>query len=359
MHEGGALSWREVVERHHARLIDDLSMHIDSALEAAAARASAGERARTRSDVESLNQVLRRLRAADAGQVLAILAEGCAACAEKLAVLVFDNHQAQVAVGVGIAGQGIRFDTVRAPAVVSAVESRDPVVALATSGEISSELARAFAVDGADTAAGSVVRNEESAQGGGAVVQDVPRAYLFPVVSRHTEVAMLVASQGASMPAASAQIELLCEATGLRLDVAAQAVKAGPEKTDPAGTNDAPVSSPAWEGLTADDQKLHLQGQRMARLRAAEMRLANSGELRIGTASGDIYTALRKPIDAARLEFREKFLAQSPTMVDYLHLEILRSLAGDDERLLGPGYPGPMRAGRMPQGQGQPEPIHA
>jgi hypothetical protein len=29
-------------------------------------------------------------------------------------------------------------------------------------------------------------------------------------------------------------------------------------------------------------------------------------------------------------------------MVDYLHLEILRSLAHDDDRLLGPEYPGPM-----------------
>jgi hypothetical protein len=29
-------------------------------------------------------------------------------------------------------------------------------------------------------------------------------------------------------------------------------------------------------------------------------------------------------------------------MVDYLHLEILRSLARDDDRLLGQSYPGPM-----------------
>jgi hypothetical protein len=29
-------------------------------------------------------------------------------------------------------------------------------------------------------------------------------------------------------------------------------------------------------------------------------------------------------------------------MVDYLHLEIVRSLAHDDDRLLGSSYPGPM-----------------
>ena len=32
----------------------------------------------------------------------------------------------------------------------------------------------------------------------------------------------------------------------------------------------------------------------------------------------------------------------SPTMVDYLHLELVRSFADDDARMLGPDYPGPL-----------------
>jgi len=32
----------------------------------------------------------------------------------------------------------------------------------------------------------------------------------------------------------------------------------------------------------------------------------------------------------------------SPTMVDYLHLEMVRSLADDDPNNLGPEYPGPL-----------------
>jgi hypothetical protein len=331
MHEGGALSWREVVDRHHTQLVDDLSVHLDSALQAAASRASADEHARIRSEVEGLNQVLRRMRAADAGQVLQILAGGCASYADRLVVLVFDNHQARVAAGGDIAAQNISFDTALAPAIVSAIESRDPVIALATSGEISSTLADAFGAPSGNR-----------------------KAYLFPVVSRHTVVAMLVASEGEFAPVGSAQIELLCEAAGMYLETAPPAVKAPPavhvdtSKTATATARERRVLSPAWEGLSTEDQKLHMQAQRMARLRTAEMRLAHAGELKNGTASGDVYAALRKPIDAARSEFREKFLVKSPTMVDYLHLELLRSLAGDDERLLGASYPGPM----------QPEPVH-
>ena len=50
----------------------------------------------------------------------------------------------------------------------------------------------------------------------------------------------------------------------------------------------------------------------------------------------------RDKIDGAREEFLNNHLAKSATMVDYLHLEIVRSLAHDDERLLGADYPGPM-----------------
>ena len=45
---------------------------------------------------------------------------------------------------------------------------------------------------------------------------------------------------------------------------------------------------------------------------------------------------------AARESFREKHMSASPTMVDYLHLEMVRSLANDDADLLGPEYPGPL-----------------
>jgi hypothetical protein len=104
------------------------------------------------------------------------------------------------------------------------------------------------------------------------------------------------------------------------------------------------ASSPrlAWSDLSPEDQKLHLQAQRVARVKAAEMRLYHAEELRKGVFDGNIYNALQPEIDKARADFLQDFLSKSRTMVDYLHLEILRSLAHEDDRLLGQHYPGPM-----------------
>ena len=52
--------------------------------------------------------------------------------------------------------------------------------------------------------------------------------------------------------------------------------------------------------------------------------------------------ALRGRIDVARETFQKTFFAAAPTMVDYLHLELVRTLANDDPELLGKEYPGPM-----------------
>ncbi len=87
---------------------------------------------------------------------------------------------------------------------------------------------------------------------------------------------------------------------------------------------------------------MHLAAQRFARVQVAEMRLATSQAFRAGRAASDIYGALKQPIEEARQQFREKHMTVSPTMVDYLHLEMVRSLADDDANMFGPNYPGPL-----------------
>jgi hypothetical protein len=152
---------------------------------------------------------------------------------------------------------------------------------------------------------------------------------------------MLIGS--GSTPLFSAPIELLCEATGLRLE----SLLPSSERTAASDFVQLTPSAAAapeltWDALSPDDRKLHLQAQRMARVRVAEMRLYHEADLRNGVAAGDIYGALQTVIDTARNQFLREFLAKSATMVDYVHLEILHSLAHDDDRLLGHNYPGPM-----------------
>ncbi len=99
---------------------------------------------------------------------------------------------------------------------------------------------------------------------------------------------------------------------------------------------------PDWSGLTREQQDLHLRAQRFARVQVAEMRLYQSPAVTEGRAKADLYGMLREPIDRSREAYRREFLNSSPGMTDYLHLELIRTLANDDAGLLGPDYPGPL-----------------
>jgi len=74
----------------------------------------------------------------------------------------------------------------------------------------------------------------------------------------------------------------------------------------------------------------------------AGIRLYQSESVKNGRAAHDLYTSLKTEIDSARDAFRSEFLNASDSMVDYLHLELVRTLANDDVELLGPEYPGAM-----------------
>ena len=72
------------------------------------------------------------------------------------------------------------------------------------------------------------------------------------------------------------------------------------------------------------------------------MRLSQADAVQAGRAGRNLYDALRKSIDAARATFRPSFFAPCSSMVDYLHLEMVHTLANDDPDLLGNNYPGPV-----------------
>jgi len=319
MHESGAPVWRELIEKHHSAMVDEISDRLDSEVRTAVVLersqqnqhlARARDDAR-RSQAEQLNLALRRLR--DAGteeQVLQHLAESCSQHASRVVVLVFENNKGRAVATKGVpeTHTSLAFPLTDAPALVSAVETRDPVVAMASPAEISTALAAAFHTDSADS--------------------EPDKAYLFPIVARQSVVGILAVS-GAAYPA---PLELLCGTAAMRI-----------EALSPQTAGNPPVSEKAsWEDLSQDEQRIHLQAQRMARVRVAEMRLYHEEALRQGTGARNIYSALKAPVDTARQAFLQTYLSASPTMVDYLHLEILKTLAHDDDRLLGRDYPGPM-----------------
>ena len=368
-----ASNWKVVFDKHQAALVEELSAFLLADREQATADATLAERQRlsaeheealaqaiereraradeqverasvearteggeaaVRTTAEGLNQALRRLRqAATETSALEILADASSLWAQKAVVLSIDSTLARSRASRGLDQTSeITFSTETAGAVHSAIESKDPVIAVVSATELSPELS-------------ALLANGTEGR----------KAYLFPLVVRHSVLAMLIAS-GAVSPA---PLELLCEAAAMKLEILTTLVPVAapepvaapapalvqiqqPPATPPAAAPPAVPQATSWADLSADDQKLHLHAQRVARVRVAELRLYSAEELRKGVFEGDIYGALHTGIDAARAEFLQSFLSKSPTMVDYLHLEIVRSLAHDDARLLGKQYPGPM-----------------
>jgi len=91
-----------------------------------------------------------------------------------------------------------------------------------------------------------------------------------------------------------------------------------------------------------DQQELQLRAKRFARVKVAELQLYQAAEVKAGRTMRDLYGALGTQIDGAREAFRERFLTRDCVDADYLHAELVRTLANDDASLLGPGYPGPL-----------------
>jgi hypothetical protein len=162
------------------------------------------------------------------------------------------------------------------------------------------------------------------------------KVYLFPVASRQGVVGVVCAG---SLTGEIGVLELITSAASVALD-------ARTPPPAPAGLvtigEPQPQARPAWSQLSKDEQELHLKAQRFARVQVASMRLYRAQQVQEGRAARNLYAALRPEIDAGRAEFRTQFLSASVLMVDYFHVELLRSLANDDPTLLGEEYPGPL-----------------
>jgi hypothetical protein len=94
--------------------------------------------------------------------------------------------------------------------------------------------------------------------------------------------------------------------------------------------------------LSIEEQNLHLRAQRFARVKTAEIQLYHAEKLNRGRSVQNIYEALRTEIDQARAAYRDQFLTDGSTLTDYLHEEVVRTLAHENRVLLGPDYPGPL-----------------
>lgn len=264
-------------------------------------------RAQARAEVAAqLNQAVRRIRQsgtrAELGEIASDAAGGFASGALWLTV---DGESARSE------KRDLTIPFAEAAALKEAAQTREPVVAMATAAEVSAPLAQ---------------------PGDG-------RALVYPIVARDRVGALLYACANPANAAQNAALELLAQVASSVW----QNLEPPPAPAPPL-VSIAPIAKPvnAWEALSAREQQIHLRAQRYARVQVAEMRLRHAAAVQSGRMRRNLYESLRDPINTAREAYRKEFFTNSHSMVDYLHLELTRTLANDDPDLLGKNYPGPM-----------------
>ena len=317
---------RQVLEGQLSQLSNEVERLFDDA------------RGRARRELaDQLNQAVRRIRQAGTSDEIGatlldaagVFASGCA---------LFEIH-GQLARGARIRGvsedaaqafPSMEIPLASAAALAGAVETKDPVVAVTTPAEVSQQLAILLAHP------------------------DDGRASLFPLVANHRVPAVLYAwgaVQGSVLELlAQVAAAVWPEPSALVAPPAPDLVTIAPAASapQPDGPQTAmvrptrPDAASTWDALSPGEQEIHLRAQRFARVQVAEMRLNEAAAVQSGRAQRNLYEALRSRIDAARVTLRQSFFAQCPSMVDYLHVELVRALTHDDPDMLGKDYPGPL-----------------
>ncbi len=311
---------RQALKNRLSELIEEAESIAASEIARQAGAASARARSET---VDRLNQAVRRIRQASSEEeAYAALVDAAGVYAAGVALFSLENEVARgerirgAGQTAGVEFFGIQIPLAEAAALETAARTGDPVVAAATPAEISQQLS---------TLLGHPPET---------------RVSIFPIATARGCAALLCAWGAVEGPA----LELLAQTAGAFWGGRPARAEEEPEQlitiaSAPDGP-EAPAS--AWEQLSPEERRLHLTAQRFARVQAAEIRLRYPAEVQAGRTRRVLYAALRKPIDAAREAFRKNFFEPCPSMVDYLHLELVRTLAHDDPELLGTDYPGIM-----------------
>jgi hypothetical protein len=344
-----ALAWREHVERvrdvleaqwpeRMERAIEEtiagmaarLEVEHQDALAAQLRETVQSEKALRRDLFRQLNQSARRMRHFEnESQWGRALVDATRSFCGRAALFLIRDRKMHLEASRNIAGDAPTEDVAleAAPAFASAVDTRDTLSALRTRGELSETLANFLG---------------ESSE----------KCWLLPVVARDGVNAVLYADGGELDGSGDVDggvdidgLELVASLAGAVAEERPAPLPQPPESLITIATLPPAAQKPeilSWFSLSREDKQLHLHAQRFARVQVAGIRLYQSEKVKNGRTSHDLYTSLKEEIDVAREAFRREFLNASDSMVDYLHLELVRTLANDDVELLGQDYPGPM-----------------
>jgi hypothetical protein len=100
-------------------------------------------------------------------------------------------------------------------------------------------------------------------------------------------------------------------------------------------------SGPLTGGLVDEEEKLHNDARRFARLLVSEIKLYNEQKVVEGRNHKDLYDRLKEDIDRSRQMYEKRVAASVSTKFDYFYDELVNTLAEGDPAKLGSDYPGP------------------
>src|SRR5579884_603135 len=253
-----------------------------------------------------LTQALRRLRQfEDESRWSSALLDATAPLCDRAALFTLNGEMLhlQAVRGMILTPDFADVKIAEAPAFAQVAQGRDTVVALRTAGELSMAVA-GMTGEGADQ-----------------------RCWLFPVNARERVAAVVYADSEEHIEIEA--LELVTAIAGLALDT----MRPTAELVSIAAAPAAPAERKPSE--------LELRAQRFARVAASRVLLEHGEAVTQGRGERDLYARLRDGIDAAREEYRREFLGGEP-MGDYLHTELVRTLAAGNAEALGGEYPGPL-----------------
>ncbi|MGH9856902.1 MAG: hypothetical protein ACRD4B_03560, partial [Acidobacteriota bacterium] len=87
--------------------------------------------------------------------------------------------------------------------------------------------------------------------------------------------------------------------------------------------------------LTEEEQKLHDDAKRFARLLVSEIKLYNEAQVAAGREHRDLYERLKEDIERSRRMYQDRVPVHIHSSTNYFYEELVRTLANGDPQLLG------------------------
>lgn len=267
-----------------------------------------------RSLAEALNRSARRiLQAARQVEWNSALLDGAAEFCSQAALFTVQGGQLRLEHATFAAGE-LLVPLADAPALADALAAREPVAAAWSARELSPVLVNAV---------GGIAG----------------RVHLFPISSANRSVALLMAA-GSDVDANG--LELVCSLAGAAWQLRLQ----GNDRPAAASNGLVALGSSAAETVAGNggpEQELRRRARRYASVKVAEWRLYESARVSRGRTEKNLYALFQEEIDRERARFRAVFMEKDPSMADYLHEEMVRTLAQGSADQMGENYPGAMQ----------------